>query len=92
MKGKLEEAVKALPFDKLTIFNPPVLIRKNSDRAMEVAGMKAIRYLNKLGVLRSQKPLPTETLARAMANSAKRTENGVVALDGQAIWDAAECY
>jgi hypothetical protein len=28
MKGLLEEAVKALGFAKLTIFNPPVLIRK----------------------------------------------------------------
>ncbi|SFB06722.1 Uncharacterized conserved protein YbjT, contains NAD(P)-binding and DUF2867 domains [Cohnella sp. OV330] len=89
MKGKLEKAVKALSFEKLTIFNPPVLIRKNSDRAMEVAGMKAIRYLNKLGLLRSQKPLPTEVLARAMANSAKRQESGIVALEGRAIWEAA---
>jgi hypothetical protein len=37
MKGKLEVAVKALGFSKLTIFQPPVLIRKNSDRVMEIA-------------------------------------------------------
>ncbi|MDG0791077.1 NAD(P)H-binding protein [Cohnella ginsengisoli] len=90
MKGQLEEAVKALAFEKLTIFNPPILIRKNSDRAMEAVGTQAIRYLNKLGMLRSQKPLPTEVLARAMANSAKRNENGMVALEDQAIWDAAQ--
>jgi uncharacterized protein YbjT (DUF2867 family) len=28
MKGQLEEAVKALEFAKLSIFNPPVLVRK----------------------------------------------------------------
>lgn len=89
MKGKLEEAVKALPFEKLTIFNPPVLIRKNSDRAMEAASVKAIRYVNKLGLLRSQKPMPTEVLARAMANAAKREASGIVALESRAIWEAA---
>lgn len=89
MKGKLEEAVKALPFEQLTIFNPPLLIRKNSDRAMEAASVKAIRLMNKLGLLRSQKPLPTEVLARAMANAAKREANGIVALEGRAIWEAA---
>lgn len=89
MKGRLEAAVKALDFEKLTIFNPPVLVRKNSDRAAEVAGVTFIRYLNKIGMLRTQRPLPTEILAQAMINAAKRKENGLVILGGQAIWEAA---
>jgi uncharacterized protein YbjT (DUF2867 family) len=36
MKGQLEEDVKALHFSKLIIFNPPLLLRENSDRTMEV--------------------------------------------------------
>ncbi|CAI6083733.1 NAD(P)H-binding protein [Cohnella sp. JJ-181] len=90
MKGRLEEAVKALAFDKLTIYNPPLLVRKNSDRAMEVASKKALQYLNKIGMLRGQRPLPTEILAQAMVNTAKRKENGVLTLGGQAIWAAAQ--
>ncbi|MCM3728415.1 NAD(P)H-binding protein [Neobacillus cucumis] len=90
MKGQLEEAVKVLGFPKLSILNPPVLIRKNSDRTMEVAGMKAIQFFNKIGILRSQKPLPTEILAQAMINSAKTKENGIFMLKGKAIWKCAE--
>ncbi|MEH7097696.1 NAD(P)H-binding protein [Neobacillus vireti] len=89
MKGQLEEAVKGLGFPTLSIFNPPVLIRKNSDRTMEVAGLKAIQFFNKIGILRSQKPLPTVILAQAMINSAKAKENRVIILKGQAIWKCA---
>lgn len=90
MKGKLEEAVKALGFAKLTIFNPPVLIRVNSDRPAEVTSVNAIKFLNKIGLFRSQKPLPTGILAQAMINSAKRKENGMISLQKQSIWEWAE--
>ncbi|MDM5227221.1 NAD(P)H-binding protein [Cytobacillus sp. NJ13] len=89
MKGQLEEAVKALGFPKLSIFKPPVLIRKNSDRKMEVAGLKAIQFFNKFGILRSQEPLPTEILAEAMINSAKTKGSGIFALEGKAIRECA---
>jgi hypothetical protein len=46
MKGKLEDAVKSLGFAKLSIFNPPILERKNTDRTGEVIGLKVIRFLN----------------------------------------------
>lgn len=90
MKGQLEEAVKALGFSKLSIFNPPVLIRKNSDRTMEVAGLKAIQFFNKIGIFRTQKPLGTEILAQALINSAKSKETGITILTGKAIWTCAE--
>ena len=90
MKGRLEEAVKALGFPKLSIFNPPALIRKNSDRTIEVAGVKAIQFFNKIGIFRSQKPLSTEILAQAMINSAKTKEKGIFTLKGKAIWKCAQ--
>lgn len=90
MKGQLEVAVKALVFPKLTIFNPPALIRKNSDRKSEIIGLKLIQFFNKIGLSHSQKPLPTEVLAQAMVNAAKRKENGTVALEGRSIWEWAE--
>lgn len=90
MKGQLEEAVKTLGFPKLTIFNPPTLIRKNSDRAIEVAGVKAIQFLNKIGIFRYHKPLSTEILAQAMVNSAKTKEKGVITVKGNAIWKCAK--
>jgi len=89
MKGQLEVAVKDLGFPKLIIFNPPVLVRKNSDRTMEVAGWKIIKLLNKIGLFRSQTPLATEILAQAMINSARTKENGISILKGKMIWQRA---
>jgi hypothetical protein len=58
MKGELEEAVKQLHFNKITIFKPGML-RKDSERTGEVLGSRIIKFANKLGLLESQKPLPT---------------------------------
>lgn len=90
MKGKLEEAVKALNFSKITIFNPPILERKNTDRKGEIIALKAIKFLNQIGLLMLQKPLPTEILAQAMINSAKTKETGLRFLKGKDIWERAK--
>ena len=66
IKGELEEAVKNLKFEKTTIFKPGMLERKNTDRNGEVFGLKIIKFLNKFGLFKSQKPLPTSVLAKAM--------------------------
>jgi len=89
MKGQLEEAVTALSFPKLTIFNPPLLIRKDSDRSAEVASRKILHVLNTLGLFRSQHPLPTEILAQAMINAAKSQASGIRKINGKAIWEYA---
>jgi uncharacterized protein YbjT (DUF2867 family) len=87
MKGQLEEDVKALNFSKLIIFNPPLLLRENSDRKMEVWAAKIIRFFNKLGILRSQKPISTQQLAETMIKAAKVLKNGVYSIKGQNILD-----
>lgn len=76
MKGELEEAVKQLHFGKITIFKPGMLERKDSDRPGEVLGSRIIKFANRLGLLESQKPLPTTILAKAMVNSSKIKSNG----------------
>ncbi|CEJ69242.1 hypothetical protein BN1195_01540 [Chryseobacterium oranimense G311] len=76
MKGELEEAVKQLHFNKITIFKPGMLERKDSERTGEVLGSRVIKFANKLGLLESQKPLPTDVLAKAMINSSKIKSNG----------------
>ena len=90
MKGLLEEAVRALGFAKLTIFKPPLLIRKDSDRALEVALLKVIQFLNKIGIFRSQRPLQKEILAQAMINSAKQKNYGISSFRGKAIREFAD--
>lgn len=85
MKGQLEDDVKALKFLKTIIFNPPLLLRENTDRKMEVLGAKMITFLNKIGIFRSQKPLSTKLLAKAMLKSVKVYKNGDYSITGQNI-------
>jgi uncharacterized protein YbjT (DUF2867 family) len=80
MKGELEEAVRKLGFPGLMIFRPPSLIRKGSDRAMERVGVKLIGFLNRLGLLKSMRPMPTEQLAKAMLHAAKSIREGELLL------------
>jgi uncharacterized protein YbjT (DUF2867 family) len=85
IKGELEEDVKKLNFPKLIIFNPPILIRKGSNRKAEVISVKIVRFLNSLGLFRSFRPLPTEILAKAMVNSFKTLNNGAYSIKGKQI-------
>lgn len=67
IKGELEDSVKKLPFDTIQIFQPPILIRQPKlIRSGERIGIKIFRNLNKIGILKSQKPLPVQILAKKM--------------------------
>jgi uncharacterized protein YbjT (DUF2867 family) len=90
MKGQLEEAIKKLNFPKVTIFQPPILERKNTERKGERVSVNALHFLNKIGLFGSQKPLPTEILAQAMINSAKAKESGLTVLKNNEIRERAQ--
>ncbi len=90
MKGELEQAVKDLHFNKITIFQPGMLERKDTERTGEVLGGKIIKFANKFGVFESQKPLPTNILAQAMVNSSKIKSNGYSKIKLGSIWGFAE--
>lgn len=85
MKGQLEDAVRALHFPKLIIFNPPLLLRAETDRKMEIYGAKVLGFLNKLGIFRSQTPVSTKQLAKAMIESYKKTGDGEYSINGEKI-------
>ena len=90
MKGELEKEVKNLHFNKMTIFQPGMLERKDSDRTGEVLGGKIIKFVNKLGICESQKPLPTDVLAQAMINSSKIKSYGYSKIKLGSIFSFAE--
>jgi len=72
IKGALEEGVKKLNFNKIDIFQPPMLIRQpDLMREGEKSGIKILNKLNKIGILKSQKPLAVEELAEKMLKMAK---------------------
>ena len=76
MKGALEEAVKKLNFPRLLIFQPSILIRSNSDRSGENFTVKAFKFLNKLGILKRYRPMPTEVLAEKMLSAVYNSPKG----------------
>ncbi|MCT4666139.1 MAG: NAD(P)H-binding protein [Flavobacteriales bacterium] len=85
MKGQLEEAVIALRFENTTIFRPPMLLRKGSDRKGELIAAKVIRFLNSIGLWNSQRPLDTKVLAEAMITVCKKASKPFQVISGQEI-------
>ena len=77
MKGQLEDAVKALDFPSLLIFQPSVLIRSNNDRGAENFSVKAIHFLNKIGIFKRYRPMPTNVLAQRMRREVATATEGV---------------
>ena len=76
MKGALEEAVKKLNFPRLLIFQPSILIRSNNDRGAENFSVKAIHFLNKIGLFKHYRPMPTEVLAEKMLSAVYNSPKG----------------
>ena len=77
MKGQLEDAVKELGFPSLLIFQPSVLIRSNSDRGAENFSVKAIHFLNKIGLFKRYRPMPTNILAQRIRREVATATEGV---------------
>ena len=86
MKGQLEEDVKKLGFRSLYIMRPPSLIRKGTDRLGESVSVKILLALNKIGLLRSIRPMPTAQVAHAMINMAKQAKEGTFTFEPKDIW------
>ena len=66
MKGALENAIATLGFSSLWIFRPPLLLRPDSRRPMEIWSARILRGLNAMGFMKNQRPLPVAQLAQAM--------------------------
>ena len=76
IKGELEEKVKLLPFDKIRIFRPSLLIGERGEKRF---GEKAAERLLKIVVplfpfLKNQRPIEGEKVARAMIVSANEDD------------------
>lgn len=87
MKGQLEEDVKKLGFRSLSIMRPPSLIRKNTDRFGERISVCLLQALNKIGLLRSIRPMPTAQVAKAMIAMTKEGKEGVFTLEPKDLWN-----
>ncbi len=80
VKGQLEDAVKALPFQAVHIFRPSFLAGdRASNRPVERIGTAVARALDFAlsGKLKKYSPVEASGLAAAMVHAASRRESGV---------------
>jgi uncharacterized protein YbjT (DUF2867 family) len=69
MKGELERDVKQLPFKYIHIMQPGMLEGNRTEyRLGERAILPVLKFLNKLGIAKSQKPVHVSILAQTMIN------------------------
>ena len=87
MKGQLEDAIKALGFASLFIFQPSVLVRKGSDRKGEQFGLKMIVFLNRLDLFKRYRPMPTDILAQRIRKEVVTAAKGVHTFTLDEIFD-----
>lgn len=86
MKGQLEDDIKQLAFKHLSIMRPPSLIRKNTNRFGERVSVAFLKCINKLGLLRSLRPMPTSQVAHAMIAMTKQAQEGTFTLEAKDLW------
>lgn len=83
LKGLIERDVESLQFPQLSILRPPSLIRKHAKRPAETVSVKLFQLANALGLFKTMAPVPTEAVARKMADLGLETKKGVEILTGQ---------
>lgn len=77
IKGKLDDAVKELPFDRITIMRPSILDGDRSEnRPGEHMGLTVMRLMGNIPGLKKYRPIPAQQVAKAMINSLQDDLNG----------------
>lgn len=85
MKGKLEASIRKLIFQSLIIVKPGILLRKGSKRLGERVVVSLLQFVNKLGLLKKYRPIPTNELATSMVNHALLSVKGCTVIDMNGI-------
>lgn len=69
MKGTLEQRIRELNIEQFVVLHPGGIERPNSTRKGEKFGIKLIKALNAVGILRGYAPITVNRLAKAMIAS-----------------------
>lgn len=79
MKGELEEAVKELPFQKIVILRPSILLGEREERrpAEKLGGVLAGVVARIVPPLRKYRPIEAKSVARAMVEAAGSSGEGI---------------
>lgn len=89
LKGELDDAVRGLGFDSLSIVRPPSLIRAKSKRFGETASVKLLQAVNAIGLAKRLAPMETAVVARSMAALGADSASGTRIIEGQDVRDFA---
>jgi len=82
MKGQLDEAVQALPFDYISIIRPGQLEgERNEKRFGEKVGLTVMHGLNKLGLFKRYQPIKATNVAKSMIHAAQNRRSATYTLD-----------
>lgn len=77
LKGELDEAVKELPFEVITILRPSFLEgNRQEERLGETIGIALGRWITKIPGLKKYRPIPAQTVARGMILSLHKCPKG----------------
>ena len=88
IKGALESSIKSLKFNKIHIFQPPSLIRQPElIRVVEKYSINLLLAINKLGFIRSLKPLLVKDLAVKIIN-----ESLINKIEGVTIYKSKDLF
>ncbi len=74
MKGKLDEKIQQLDFERIRIFRPSILVGLRSEKRFgESTGIKITEFITKIiPALKKYKPVKASLVAQAMINSANQ--------------------
>ncbi len=82
MKGKLDDAVKRLPFECISILRPGQLDgNRTENRFGEKLSLSIMYGLNKIGILRKFRPIQAMDVAKAMIHASQKSESRTYTLD-----------
>jgi uncharacterized protein YbjT (DUF2867 family) len=70
VKGELENEIKKLPFRHIHILQPGMLEGDRKEKRLgEGIGLRILKFLNQLGLAKTQRPVHAKIVARAMINA-----------------------
>ncbi len=91
MKGELERDISQLPFKYIHILQPGMLKGKRKEnRPGEKAALNIMHFLNKLGILKKQRPIPVKQVAQAMINVSFQQKAPINTYALQEVFQAAD--
>lgn len=87
IKGELEDTISGLAFKSYIIFRPGLLVRKDTDRGGEKIAAAVLHFLNRLGMAKKFRPLPTWILAEKLAKASKVFKTGKQVIELEKIFE-----